>query len=238
MIAVCQIWKLLSVIVGSLTDGGFGMLVPYVISSLHSAAYLLIKGHTGAWDNKPEDWGNVVPNHLAASQTVGVLTGGYFMMFFFVTGIEVRDWVALREYALSSRAIGWHSGNMLSPRAIGWHSGNMLSRLLRLDRGEGGYFTVRDWVELRGREYALSRCAIGSRSGHCIPSPLVRLVRAPGIRSLSPCAIDADAFETVRKECRRNCSGRRLDPYLPVGVLLSLNGWARSRGILGSTSTS
>eukprot|EP00976_Prorocentrum_cordatum_P007999 158946-Prorocentrum_minimum.AAC.1 len=34
-----------------------------------------------------------------------------------ICSLPTRGWVALREYALSPRVVGLHSGNMLSPRA-------------------------------------------------------------------------------------------------------------------------
>uniref|UniRef100_A0A7S0R7I2 Ion transport domain-containing protein n=1 Tax=Pyramimonas obovata TaxID=1411642 RepID=A0A7S0R7I2_9CHLO len=82
-----NISKVLKELYGAFMDGGFGMLVPYVATSAYSSARILVKNSVHGVD----DLDDIVPDDLASIQTVAVLTGGYFMMFFFVTGIEARD---------------------------------------------------------------------------------------------------------------------------------------------------
>lgn len=65
-------------------DGGFGLLVPFVVASGHSIVYLLLIDHSSTVPR-------AVPNDLVISQTVAVITGGYFMMFFFATGITMNN---------------------------------------------------------------------------------------------------------------------------------------------------
>ena len=86
---------------GAVSDGAFGMLPFYVAASIYSSAHLLIED---SYDI--HDLDDAVPDHLASFQTVAVLTGGYFMMFFFVTGIEVRRILSRESCVIYSCTIG------------------------------------------------------------------------------------------------------------------------------------